>query len=118
MASAVQRRAARTRECTRDNRVRQAPPAPSPLCGGGSMYLTTEHSGGQAEKRQADMRDSYAFEAIRLGFGEAAAREFLLVDYHLEHGQPGIANIERDGLDFLQGNRLDSLLEFASGSQS
>jgi hypothetical protein len=58
------------------------------------MYLTTEPSLSDTIGRQADVRDSYAFEAIRLAFGEAAAADFLLVDYHFEHGQAGVADVE------------------------
>ena len=68
------------------------------------------------EIRQADATDSFAYESIRQAFGETLARDFLLVDYHLEDGQTGVADIERDRLDFPDRDRLEAEFELASGA--
>lgn len=48
--------------------------------------------------RQADVRDTYAFQVLRLIFGEEAARDFFRVDYAA--GPSGVADneiVERSG---------------------
>ena len=70
-----------------------------------------------ADREMVTAEDSYAFYAIRHAFGEGLAREFLLIDYHLEHGQPGRADVVRDGLDLIQSDRFNTELELASGSR-
>jgi hypothetical protein len=69
-----------------------------------------------SENRKVDAAASFAFQSIKMGFGEALARAFLLVDYHLKDRETGVADIERDRLDFPDRDRLEAEFELASGA--
>jgi len=45
--------------------------------------------------RQADVEDSYAYQVLKLGFGEVLARRALVVEQKLNGGAAGLADIER-----------------------
>jgi hypothetical protein len=60
----------------------------------------------------------YEFEVLRRIAGDAAAEEFLLVDYKLHRGSSRAANVARNGLDLGDRNRHDGGAEPAAGSRS
>lgn len=86
-----------------------------------TIYLTTELPMGDTGTRQADAHKFagiYAFETLRRFIGDAAAEEFLLVEYRLQRNEPGLSDIVGNDPNLFERDQVHCELEFSPGCRS
>ena len=72
---------------------------------GGTIYLTQHNPSEQNSDRQADDLEDPWFWVLKNFVGEAAARSFL--ENQFDYRQPGLVDVETDGLKVGNGDGFD-----------